>query len=144
MENLDGRPRLGRDRLAQFQMRFVNDLCWNQSHRKTSLQDRTALHHRSQLYHAMLRRMGNFYFRRRDQRLEEFLNSPDDDGQSPAQTPTITSTIANPTAPHPNFTSPFTLHSLPSPALPPVVETKPEQQKGESPHAPEAPETDAT
>jgi hypothetical protein len=53
------------------------------------------------------------HIRRRDQRLEEYLNSPDDDGQSSGQVPTITSTINEPPAP---------------PALPPVEEEK-EAQK---------------
>jgi hypothetical protein len=87
--------------------------------------------------------------RRRDQRLQEFLNSPEDESLispdhlldcstplAPAA-PTIISTIANPAEPPPSE-----LHSLPSPALPPAETRQEPEEKGETPiHAPEAPET---
>ena len=63
--------------------------------------------------------------RRRDQRLKDYLNSPDDDGKSSAQIPKITSKINEPP---------------PQAALPPVENDPNAQQKGGKPHAPEAPE----
>jgi len=62
----------------------------------------------------------------RPQRPVDSLNFPDGDGKASDQVPTITSSIANPVASPPSelYSSHFTLHSLPSPALPPGIGQK--------------------
>jgi hypothetical protein len=72
--------------------------------------------------------------RRRDQRLEAYLNSPDDDGKSPAQPPVITSSINPP--PAAASPSPVPLIAC-SPDLAPAQA----EEKGGTPHSPEAPGT---
>jgi hypothetical protein len=64
--------------------------------------------------------------RRRDQRLQEYLNLPENDGKPSGQVPKITSTINEPPAPA---------------ALPSVVKGKPVEEKGETAFStPEVPE----